>query len=214
VISGVDPHNGGPFVNQLILGVAGGSGAPHADGWLSVHGIGAAGFLLRDSVEIDEMKYPIRVWEQRLVPDSEGAGRFRSSPAALVEYGPVGCAIEVVYLSDGTYNPARGVRGGLDGAASRQHKRFVDGSLSDELGPYGRISLEPGETVRSVSAAGGGYGPPHERDPHRVAKDVREGYITPTRARTTYHVILDSHGACDEHATRVRRSRAADLTRK
>ena len=64
------------------------------------------------------MKYPMLVTEQRIIPDSEGAGRFRGSPGAYVEYGPVGDApMEVVYLSDGTVNPARGVRGGLDGGA-------------------------------------------------------------------------------------------------
>ena len=89
VISGVDPRPpGGPFVNQLILAVTGGAGAPAADGWLTILGIGAAGFLFRDSVEIDEMKYPIVVHDQRILPDSEGAGRFRGSPGALVEFGP------------------------------------------------------------------------------------------------------------------------------
>ena len=63
---------------------------PQADGWLTILGIGAAGFLMRDSVEIDEMKYPMLVTEQRIIPDSEGAGRFRGSPGAYVEYGPVG----------------------------------------------------------------------------------------------------------------------------
>ena len=69
--------------------MTGGAGAPSADGWLTILGIGAAGFLFRDSVEIDEMKYPIVVHEQRIVPDSEGAGRFRGSPGARVVFGPI-----------------------------------------------------------------------------------------------------------------------------
>ena len=90
VISGTDPrHDDEPFVNQLILAVTGGAGSPSADGWLTILGIGAAGFLFRDSVEIDEMKYPIIVHEQRIVPDSEGAGRYRGSPGARVVFGPI-----------------------------------------------------------------------------------------------------------------------------
>jgi N-methylhydantoinase B len=203
VISGKDPRaDGAPYVNQLVLAVTGGPGAPTADGWLTILGIGAAGFLMRDSVEIDEMKYPMLVTEQRIIPDSEGAGRFRGSPGAYVEYGPVGDEpMEVVYLSDGTMNPARGVRGGLDGGAAQQRKRYRDGTVSDELGSYARVVLERGETIISVSCGGGGYGPPGERRPDLVANDLREGWITPDRAREVYRVTLTPDGEVDRSAT-------------
>jgi N-methylhydantoinase B len=208
VISGSDPRAGGaPYVNQLVLAVTGGAGAPDADGWLTVLGIGAAGFLMRDSVEIDEMKYPILVHEQRIIPDSEGAGRRRGSPGAYVEFGPVGDApMQVVYLSDGTFNPARGVRGGENGAPAQQLKRFRDGTLSDELGSYARVQLDPGETIISVSCGGGGYGPPAEREPGRVLKDIQEGWISAERARETYRVAIGADGAVDVEATATLRS--------
>jgi len=207
VISGVDPReHGGPFVNQLILAVTGGAGAPRADGWLTILGIGAAGFLFRDSVEIDEMKYPIVVHEQRIIPDSEGAGRFRGSPGAYVEFGPIpGCELDVVYLSDGTYNPSEGVRGGLPGGRASQRKRGRDGELSDELGAYAHLRLAPGETIVGHTCGGGGYGPPHERDAQRVAADVREGWITRERAFDLYGVLVDN-GEVDEAATAARRA--------
>jgi N-methylhydantoinase B len=109
--------------------------------------------------------------------------------------------MEVVYLSDGTYNPSRGVRGGLDGGAAQQRKRFADGTVSDELGAYAQVTLEPGETIVSVSCGGGGYGPPAERDPARVAKDVREGWISAERAGEVYRVSVDADGEIDERAT-------------
>jgi N-methylhydantoinase B len=204
VISGVDPRaEGQPFVNQLILAVTGGAGAPRADGWLTILGIGAAGFLFRDSVEIDEMKYPIVVHEQRIIPDSEGAGRFRGSPGAYVEFGPIeGAELNVVYLSDGTYNPSEGVRGGLPGGKAVQRKRGSDGTLSEELGAYAHVHLVPGETIVGHTCGGGGYGPPEERDPQRVAHDVREGWISRERALRVYRVALDPSGELDEAGTR------------
>jgi N-methylhydantoinase B len=206
VISGVDPRDGGRFVNQLILAVTGGAGAPHADGWLTILGIGAAGFLFRDSVEIDEMKYPIVVHEQRLVRDSEGAGRHRGSPGALVEFGPMeGSELDVVYLSDGTYNPSVGVRGGLPGGTASQRKRGVDGRLSDELGSYAQVTLRSGETIVGHTCGGGGYGPPHERDPRRVLADVREGWVSADRAFDVYGVRIGDDGEIDEAATAARR---------
>jgi N-methylhydantoinase B len=206
VISGVDPReHGGPFVNQLMLAVTGGAAGPAADGWLTILGIGAAGFLLRDSVEIDEMKYPIRVREQRIMPDSEGAGRFRGAPGAYVEFEPVGCTLDTVYLSDGTFNAPRGVRGGLDGTTARQRKRSRDAALGDELGSYVRLDLEPGESIVSMSCGGGGYGPPHEREPARVARDVREGWVSAKRAREVYRVALNVNGEVDPDATQALR---------
>lgn len=208
VISGQDPRQeGAPFVNQLILAVTGGAGAPSADGWLTILGIGAAGFLYRDSVEIDEMKYPIVVHEQRIVPDSEGAGRFRGSPGARVEFGPIdGCSLDVVYLSDGTYNASVGVRGGLPGGKASQRTVDRSGVLSDELGSYARVRLQPGETIVGHTCGGGGYGPPHERDVNRVVHDVREGWITAGRAFETYGVSLDDRGDVDVAGTATRRA--------
>jgi N-methylhydantoinase B len=208
VISGNDPRAGGaPYVNQLVLAVTGGPGGPVADGWLTILGIGAAGFLMRDSVEIDEMKYPILVHEQRIIPDSEGAGRRRGSPGAYVEYGPVSDApMQVVYLSDGTYNPARGVRGGQDGAPAQQRKRFRDRTPSDELGSYAHVVLEEGETIISVSCGGGGYGPPQHREPERVLKDVLEGWISHERARDIYRVAITADGTIDNDATAALRT--------
>jgi N-methylhydantoinase B len=206
VISGVDPRDhGGPFVNQLMLAVTGGAAGPAADGWLTILGIGAAGFLLRDSVEIDEMKYPVRVREQRIMPDTEGAGRFRGAPGAYVEFEAVDCTIDTVYLSDGTFNAPRGVRGGHDGAPARQRKRDRGGTLGDELGTYVRLDLEPGESIVSMSCGGGGYGPPDTRDPARVARDVREGWISAARARDVYRVAVDEGGNVDLGATRALR---------
>ena len=157
---------------------------------------------MRDSVEIDEMKYPMLVTEQRIIADSEGAGRFRGSPGAYVEYGPVGDEpMEVVYLSDGTLNPARGVRGGHDGAPPSSESDFATEPSPTSSAPTRESCCEPGETIISVSCGGGGYGPPGERDPVLVANDVREGWITPARARDIYRVAIAEDGTVDRQAT-------------
>ncbi len=59
-----------------------------------------------------------------------------------------------------------------------------------------------GDQVLLRSPSGGGYGPPHERDPERVAADVREGFVTRrARARERYGVALTADGAVDAAAT-------------
>ena len=201
VISGVDPRDDrGAYINFLCLLVTNGAGAPKADGWLTVIGVGVAGLQLHDSVEIDEMKYPIEVKAQHIITDSEGAGRFRGAPGAFVEYGPVAGPMEIIYTSDGTFNAPRGVRGGLDGAKAQQYRRTADGALVP-LDNFARLVIQPGETVVSMCTGGGGYGPPEERDPFRVARDVAEGWVSRGRAEEVYRVALTDDCAVDEATT-------------
>src|SRR5581483_8752204 len=105
VISGRDPRYGdAPFMNSLFLMHTGGAGAPKADGWLTTVHIGDLGLCYLDSVEIDELRYPIRVIKRGVEPDSEGAGAHRGAPAGFCEYTPVGTVIEAWFASDGAVN--------------------------------------------------------------------------------------------------------------
>jgi len=67
------------------------------------------------------------------------------------------------------------------------------------------IALELGDRVHIHTAAGGGFGPPMERDPDAVASDVRGGYVSAEQARTVYGVILTPDGAVDDAATTLYR---------
>ncbi len=195
VISGTDPRRGGaPFVNQVHLGFTGGAGAPEADGWLTLIHVGNAGMCRLDSIEVDELEHPIRIHERRLLPDTEGPGRFRGALSMRVELGPIeGSAMRVHYTADGVLNVAQGVLGGGPGSPVGAWKRHRDGRLEPQPACAG-VPLAPGETIVSVSASGGGYGPPRERDPTRIAHDLAEGWITPVRAREVYGVVVDPDG--------------------
>lgn len=201
VISGKDPRrNDHPFVNQIFLAVTGGAASPWTDAWLTMFHVGGAGMLRRDSVEVAEMAHPIHVSRQRLVPDSEGAGRFRGAFAADVEFGPVGTSIYVNYGTDGSRNPAQGARGGLQGQGSRHFVRRKDGAR-EELPPFGLVELHEGEMINSITAAGGGYGHPFSRAISRVLEDVREGLVSRERERAVYGVEIRSDGMVDEEMT-------------
>jgi N-methylhydantoinase B len=192
VISGRDRRYGDrPFINSLFLMHTGGPGAPRADAWLTTVHIGDLGLCYLDSVEIDELRYPLRVVGRGIVTDTEGAGRFRGAPSGFCEYGPTEGPMEAWFASDGTVNPPLGVRGGLPGGRSSQLKRGKDGALS-KLEPCGGVVLEPGETIVAYCCGGGGYGDPRDRDRQRVLEDVNEGWITAERAREAYWVVIDS----------------------
>ncbi len=75
VISGVDPRTGEPFVNQIFLGFGAGAAAPETDAWITIAHVGNAGLCYQDSIEVDEMVFPITVKGRHFVTDSGGAGR-------------------------------------------------------------------------------------------------------------------------------------------
>jgi N-methylhydantoinase B len=197
VISGHDHRSGEPFVNQIMLGaVTCGGASPLADGWTMLAGVGDAGMLWRDSVELDELRFPLLIHAQRLLIDTEGAGRLRGAPAAIVEFGPSEGELEVVYASDGSVNAPRGVRGGQAGRCAGASRRTLSGEL-EELSNCARVMVQPGETIISVCCSGAGYGDPLERDLELVAADVLERYITALRAEAVYGVALDAQGRPD-----------------
>lgn len=204
VVSGV--HEGHPFVNEVYLGCTGGAGTPTTDGWLTIMHVGNAGMCYQDSIEIDELRHPIFVKTRRLLPDTEGAGRFRGAVSAFSEFSPLDCDMTVAYVSDGNVNAARGVRGGLAGGRSSQFIRRRDGAL-DAVPGCAEVVVRPGEAMVSISCGGGGYGPPHERAPSSVAHDVREGWVSRERAEAVYGVALTDALELDEPRTRELRSR-------
>ena len=208
VISGTDPRRGGAsFINQVHLGLSGGPGTPTTDGWLTLIHVGNAGMCRHDGIEVDELEHPIRIHERRLVTDSEGAGTFRGAPGIRVELGPIeGCRMKIHYTADGMVNTAQGARGGLPGGPVQAFRRDPDGTLHPQPACAG-VDLAPGQTIVSVSSGGGGYGPPSQRDPERVAHDVREGWVSRERAKEVYGVQVDERGEVAVEATQERRAR-------
>jgi len=67
------------------------------------------------------------------------------------------------------------------------------------------LDLVPGDVISVRTCGGGGYGPPDERDPQQVLRDVLQGKVSAHRAREVYKVAIADRRV-DETATReVRR---------
>lgn len=205
VISGRDPRNGHLYVNEVILAGGGGPGTPVQDGWLSLFTMGNAGMPFYDSIEVDEMLHPILIATRKLAIDTEGAGTYRGAPGILTEFRPIDCDMELGFCSDGTVNPALGIAGGDAAIPARQWLAADDGT-TEPLGTSEQVSVRRDQMVVSYSNGGGGYGHPGRRDPERVAKDVREGWISATRARSVYRVAISPEGLVDHVATAALRS--------
>jgi N-methylhydantoinase B len=201
VISGRDARRGGaPFVNRMMLSTNGGPASPVADGWVNYAIPVIAGLMYRDSVEVDELKHPLRVRSLELVQDSSGAGRQRGAPAQQIELTPTGNDITAVISCDGQHAPPRGVVGGLPGTAGATWLVGGNGE-SERLPNVVQVTLQRGQVLRGRDSAGGGYGDPRTRDPARVLHDVLEGWESREKARDIYGVVFT--GAIDDETLAV-----------
>jgi N-methylhydantoinase B len=212
VISGRDRRrHGEPYVNQKIAGAQGGPAGPAVDGWVTYQNAVTAGLMFRDSVELDEQRYPIRISEIRVRRDSEGAGERRGAPGARIGFGPRFDPMTAHYIVDGNRFVPRGVRGGLSGGRSEARKILADGS-EVEIAPISEEEVRPGEVLIQHTGGGGGYGSPLEREPERVREDVLRGFVSFARARDVYGVrfereALEPELAVDAEGTAKLRAR-------
>ncbi len=66
---------------------------------------------------------------------------------------------------------------------------LIRDGVETRLGSKSTTELVAGDIVSVRSCGGGGYGPPEERDPERVLRDVLEGKVSAERAREHYRVV-------------------------
>ncbi|HEY4830327.1 MAG TPA: hydantoinase B/oxoprolinase family protein [Solirubrobacteraceae bacterium] len=209
VISGADwRRDGAPYVNQLMLANNGGPASATADGWVTYGNTAVAGLLYRDSVEIDEQRYPIHIQSMVLQPDSGGPGRFRGAPGIRIVYGPKRDPVMIAtFFTDGYLTPARGVCGGEAGGLAYAGR--VDANGHEEPLPLMFAGeLEAGEWVVAIDCGGGGFGDPLDRDPDRVRDDVLEGWVSLQQARHAYGVVFAGEGGYDALAVDARETDA------
>lgn len=202
-ISGQDSRKGGKFFyNQIILGFWSGPALHGHDGWLTFGSAGAQGMIAQSSVEVVEQQQPVLIEKLEIRPDSGGAGQWRGSPGSECIIRSRNDELRMMATSAGRDYPPPGVLGGGFGSGNWAWKIDAEGRRT-ELPVSMDITIRPGEALLSYGCGGGGFGLPSSRDPRLVARDVRDGWITPGAARDVYGVVFsDQAGAIvDPEAT-------------
>ena len=177
---------GRPF--SLTIFQCGGTGARGLKDGLSTTGFpsGVAGV----PAEVIETLTPLVQWRRELRTDSGGPGRFRGGLGQETEMAcRTGERWSVSTLIDRTRFAAGGLAGGGSGAPGAF-------ALSSGEHPQPKVvaEVEPDARVRLDLPGGGGYGPPHERDPELVLADVVDGYVSIEAARRDYGVVVEYVG--------------------
>ncbi len=202
---GIDPRSGAYYCFlETLAGGYGGRAERDGPDAVQSHGQNTE----NAPVEETEANYPVRIDRYELVPDSEGPGRRRGGLGLRRDYRFEEGSTTFTILADRDRAGPWGLFGGEPGL--RASYVLNPGTASERtLSSKVTLELEPGDVVSYRTCGGGGYGPAWEREPERVAKDVREGKVSPARARDVYRVGLDARGQVDPIETaRLRSDRA------
>ena len=191
-------HNGACFVASFI-GRQPGTGEPWV--YLETIGGGYGARATKDGldgvhvhttntsnlpVEALEIEYPLTLMRYELVEGSGGAGRQRGGMAIRRVYrAEADCRLRM----DGSR--FRSAPWGLLGGEAGAMGRFVVGP---GVAPFelGNGDLKAGQWVEIITPGAGGYGPPVERAPEAVARDLAEGRITAAEAGRAYGYVYGS----------------------
>jgi N-methylhydantoinase B len=150
-------------------------------------------------VEATENVAPVILWRKELKPGSGGAGRTRGGVGQIMEIATKGDLEFAVNASfDRIANAPKGRDGGLNGAAGRVAQ--MSGKL---LRTKGFQVIPDGDRLILELPGGAGMGNPLTRDPVLVARDVRDGLVSPTDARELYRVVVAADGSVDAAATKT-----------
>ncbi len=172
-------RGGQRFAVELVHN--GGSGArPYSDG-LSATAYPSGVF--GSQVEISEASAPVTIWRRELLPDSGGAGKYRGGLGQRIEMTSAVDEPFLVFLSvERLTNPAAGRSGGHCGAPGRIR---VSGR-NEAIGGRGELRVEPSERLIFDTPGGGGFGPPSEREPAALARDISRGLVSQNAASGVY----------------------------
>lgn len=197
-LGGVSPDSGEAFAHLHLDGVGWGARNDH-DG--NDNTFVKNGNCANTPVEVYETRYPVLIKEYSLAvkQGAPGAGRHRGGYGTRRIWQFLTPTTVSAHTNRLTLRPW-GLFGGHD--AGNQELKFRVGSSKEwknakeqfntiSLGKFSNVTMETGDEMLLVTAGGGGYGDPLERDPQLVLEDYVEELLTADEARDLYAVIID-----------------------
>ncbi|MSQ71472.1 MAG: hydantoinase B/oxoprolinase family protein [Betaproteobacteria bacterium] len=196
-VSGINPKSERYF-NYLDTAHGGWGASARADG------VGPYKTLMHGDnkdipIEVLEALYPIRVTRHRWRCDSGGAGMHRGGSGVEKTFLVLSQVMANFSFERSSCAPW-GLFGGASGATGLVEIERTGGERRVTHKESG-IRFEAGDRYHVRSGAGGGYGPPLQRDPRLVAMDVEDGHVSAGLARDIYGVAVTAEGIVDARAT-------------
>jgi N-methylhydantoinase B len=185
--TGIDPERGEKYVDIGFMGLKGGSGAMKGtDGYDHIGMIDASGGLLDQDYEMFEQTTPHLLIKHEYLADSAGPGQWRGGLGVETVFRIGSDDTQMVTFGDGDFEPAFGLFGGGDGTLNLIELTYPDGQTVVPRNKDLITGVPKGTIYHQLAGGGGGYADPRKRDRALLAREVRDGIISPEQARLAY----------------------------
>ncbi len=190
--SGIDRRTNEPY-GHLFFIIASPAGATQGyDGRDHIFGPCVMGVMAYEFIETVEIAVPVIIWGTGVVTDSGGAGKWRGGIAQSHLLQPRDHDMRILAAGIGHTSETFGLFGGSTGTVSDHWIVDQAGNVVKHLMNDADDICKANEEWRAVTAAGGGFGDPLERDPEAVRDDVRDDFVSLKAARDIYGVVINT----------------------
>jgi N-methylhydantoinase B len=184
-IGGTHPDTGRHFT--IVEPQVGGWGASAARDGNSAQFSPFHGDTFNCPAEIAEARYGLWVDQLALDVVDGGEGARRGGRGIVVDYRvrSDGCFLTAAYTRH--RHPPWPQRGGRQGSPNLVEVLRADGRRETHAAVTA-LRVDAGDVIRIRTGTGAGFGDPRDRPRELVEEDVRNGLVTPERARAVYGV--------------------------
>lgn len=188
-LTGNHPDTNEPFL--IVEPSVGGWGASENSDGNSAQFCVGPGETYNVPVEVAEKRFGVMIDEYSLNTDGKGAGEYTGGFGVVRAYRVLSDNQTVTSMFGRHKFAPWSINNGKEGSPNKVVIKKKDGTI---LGPYGlqaRIPLEKNDVVELITGTGGGYGNPFRRNPVKVQRDVKNGYITIKQAEDNFGVKIN-----------------------
>ncbi len=182
-IGGIHPDTGRQYT--IIEPQIGGWGGSRTGDGNSAIFCGFHGETYNCPAEINEARNGLYVDRMELNMEPGGEGKYRGGRGIVMDYRIRG---DNGFLTAGYTRskfPAWALDGGNEGTPN--YVRYLGKDGTDQRYAFvSGLTTHTGDVIRVVTGNGGGIGNPKERDRKLIEEDLKNGLITPERAREVY----------------------------
>jgi N-methylhydantoinase B len=183
---GINPRNGENWLEATneAVGFGAHAGGDGEDGIMHLSEPGCR----NNPVEVLETKSPMFIESYGYRPDTGGAGRYRGGVGVGRTYRFLAPSTGICLVYKTKTKPWP-IGEGQEG--DNNHIILNPGTDREVVQGGSYNHLETGDVLVNNTGGGGGYGHPFDREPERVAHDVRNGFVSVEAAAAAYGVCVD-----------------------
>lgn len=173
MLTGRHPESSELFVSGEATGVGWGAfeGGDGSNAMITYGG----GDLKNFPVEVQEYRFPIRIHEYKLRPNSGGTGRWRGGLGLVRRYEVLSDARLSTWF-ERTETPGRGLLNGGNGKPG--DVTVTHGEASWKALKCADVPVKAGTMITVATGGGGGFGSAEERSAEAIEEDLLQGYTS------------------------------------